>query len=51
MYVKRELISISENIDEDSRNKELEKTGEGIIEDAEKSLFDLAERGNFHSRF
>ena len=51
MYVKRELISISENIDEDSRNKELEKTGEGIIEDAEKSLFDLAERGNFSQSF
>ena len=51
MYVKRELISISENIDEESRNKELEKTGEGIIEDAEKSLFDLAERGNFSQSF
>ena len=51
MYVKRELINISENIDEESRNKELEKTGEGIIEDAEKSLFDLAERGNFSQSF
>ena len=29
----------------------LEKTGENIIEDAEKSLFDLAERGNFSQTF
>ncbi len=51
MYVKRELISISENINDDSRNKDLEKSGENIIEDAEKSLFDLAERGNFSQSF
>ncbi len=51
MYVKRELIAISQNINEDSNNDELEKSGENIIEDAEKSLFDLAERGNFSQSF
>ncbi len=51
MYVRRELISISENVSEESRDDELKKTGENIIEDAEKSLFDLAERGNFSQSF
>jgi len=51
MYVKRELINISENISYESRDDSLDKTGENIIEDAEKSLFDLAERGNFSQTF
>ncbi len=51
MYVKRELVKISSNISEDSMDEELNKTGENIIEDAEKSLFDLAERGNFSQSF
>ena len=51
MYVKRELISISENIYSESQDEEVDKTGENIIEDAEKSLFDLAERGNFSQSF
>jgi len=51
MYVRRELISISESVSEESRDDELKKTGENIIEDAEKSLFDLAERGNFSQSF
>jgi len=51
MYVKRELILISGNVTEECHDDELEKTGENIIEDAEKSLFDLAERGNFSQSF
>ena len=51
MYVRRELIRISENVVEESKDDDLEKTGENIIEDAEKSLFDLAERGNFSQSF
>ena len=51
MYVRRELIIISENVSEESRDDDLKKTGENIIEDAEKSLFDLAERGNFSQSF
>ena len=51
MYVRRELVGISDNISEDSQSEENEKTGENIIEDAEKSLFDLAERGNFSQTF
>ena len=51
MYVRRELIIISENVSEESKDNDLKKTGENIIEDAEKSLFDLAERGNFSQSF
>ena len=46
MYVKRELILISDGISDQAKDDQAEKTGENIIEDAEKSLFDLAERGN-----
>ena len=48
---KEVLITISENVVEESKDDELKKTGENIIEDAEKSLFDLAERGNFSQSF
>ena len=51
MYVKRELINISENINEEIQEDKLDKTSENIIEEAEKSLFDLAERGNFSQTF
>ena len=51
MYIRRELITISDNVSEESRDDDLKKTGENIIEDAEKSLFDLAERGNFSQSF
>jgi replicative DNA helicase len=51
MYVKRELIFISDGIADNATDDQTEKTGENIIEDAEKSLFDLAERGNFSQTF
>ena len=51
MYVKRELIFISDGIEDQAKDDKMEKTGENIIEDAEKSLFDLAERGNFSQTF
>jgi len=51
MYVKRELIFISDEISEQAKDDQIEKNGENIIEDAEKSLFDLAERGNFSQTF
>ena len=50
-YVKRELVGISENILEESMDDDLEKSGENIIEDAEQSLFQLAERGNFSQSY
>ena len=51
MYVKRELIIISDGVSDQAKDDQTEKTGENIIEDAEKSLFDLAERGNFSQTF
>ena len=50
-YVKRELLRISEEITISSTDKTLEKSAENIIEDAEKLLFDLAERGSFSQSF
>jgi replicative DNA helicase len=50
-YVKRELITISENINEEAKDDTEEKTSEGIIEGAEQSLFQLAERGNFSQSY
>ena len=51
MYVRRELILISENLNEESLDEDLNKSGENIIEDAEQSLFKLAERGNFSQSY
>ena len=50
-YVKRELIKISQHIKDDTLNVEEDKTSEIIIENAEKLLFDLAERGSFSQSF
>ena len=51
MFVKRELIDISNDISDQSKDENIDKSGENIIEDAEKQLFDLAERGNFSQSF
>ncbi len=50
-FVKRELVKISENLSEESMDDALEKTGDDIIQNTEKSLFDLAERGTFNQSF
>ncbi len=52
MHTRRELIKISETIfDQTSSEAELNSSGEEIIQNAEKSLFELAERGNFNQSF
>ena len=52
MHVRRELIKISQSVlDEASTNEDVDITGEQIIQNAEKSLFDLAERGHFNQSF
>ena len=50
-FVKRELFKISENLSDDAVDEKTEKSGEDIIQDTEKSLFDLAERGTFNQSF
>ena len=52
MHVRRELIKISESLLNQASNKtETTISGEEIIQTAEKSLFDLAERGHFNRSF
>ena len=52
MHVRRELIKISESVlNEASNNNEIASSGEEMIQNAEKSLFDLAERGHFNQSF
>ncbi len=50
MYLRRELILISDNLTSETLNTK-EQSAEKIIEGTEKSLFDLAERGSFSQSF
>ena len=49
LYVKRELIKISESTIYSAKLNSLDQTGKSIIENSEKALFDLAEKGSFGS--
>ena len=49
MHVRRELIKISENTIDSAKQKNLDVSGKNIIENSEKLLFDLAEKGSFSS--
>ena len=52
MHLRRELIKISQNVLADaSSSNEVTSSGEEMIQNAEKSLFDLAERGHFNQSF
>ncbi len=50
-YVKRELIQISQHLKDETLSSDEDKSSDLIIEDTEKSLFDLAERGSFAQSF
>jgi len=49
LFVKRELIKISENVIDTAKLNDLDNDGQKIIESFEKSLFDLAEKGSLSS--
>ena len=49
MFVRRELIKISEQTIDSAKINDLESNGQSIIENSEKLLFDLAEKGSFNS--
>ena len=51
MHVMRELVKISENLLYDVSNNKTDISSENLIENAEKSLFELAERGHFNQSF
>ena len=49
MFVRRELIKISDQIIDDAKENDLNVSGQNIIENSEKLLYDLAEKGTFSS--
>ncbi len=49
LYVKRELIKISGEVIDLAKLNDISNDGQKIIENYEKSLFDLAEKGSFNS--
>ena len=49
LYVKRELIKISGDVIDQAKLNDINTDGKKIIENYEKSLFDLAEKGSFSS--
>ena len=51
LYIRRQLIKISEETLEESKNKELDITGTNILENTERKLFEIAERGEFQRSF
>ena len=52
MYLRRELVIISNKLSSDTLNANTqEQNAENIIEDTEKSLFKLAEKGTFSQSF
>ena len=48
-FVRRELIKISEQTIDSAKINDLNISGQNIIENSEKLLFDLAEKGSFNS--
>ncbi len=52
MYLRRELVQISDQLSFETLNaNSQEQNAENIIENTERSLFDLAERGSFSQSF
>ncbi len=49
LFVKRELIKISKDTIEDVKLNDIELNGQKIIENSEKALYELAEKGSFSS--
>ncbi|MDB3887981.1 replicative DNA helicase [Candidatus Pelagibacter sp.] len=49
MFVRRELIKISEQTIDSAQINDIDTNGQNIIENSERLLFDLAEKGSFNS--
>ena len=49
MFVRRELVKISEQTIDTAKLNDLNTSGQNIIENSERLLFDLAEKGSFQS--
>jgi replicative DNA helicase len=48
MFVRRELVKISESTIDSAKLNDLNVNGQNIIENSERQLFDLAEKGSFN---
>ena len=52
MYLRRELVMVSDKLSSDTLNSNYqERNADKIIEDTEKSLYDLAEKGSFSQSY
>ena len=51
MFVRREIIKISEQTIDNAKINDLDTNGLNIIENSERLMFDLAEKGSFNSTF
>ena len=51
MFVRRELIKISEQTIDDAKLSDLNISGQTIIESSEKEFYKLAEKGSFSKSF
>ncbi|MBL61541.1 MAG: replicative DNA helicase [Candidatus Pelagibacter sp.] len=51
LHTRRQLIQISEETLEESKNKDIEKSATNILEDTERKLFEIAEKGEFQKSF
>ena len=51
LFIRRQLINISEETLEESKNKDLDISGINILENTERKLFEIAERGEFQKSF
>ena len=51
MFVRRELIKISEQTIDDAKLSDLNTSGQTIIESSEKELYELAEKGSFSKSY
>ena len=49
LFVKRELIKISDDIKDIAKQNDINHNGQQIIENSERALFNLAEKGSFNS--
>src|SRR6056300_273114 len=51
LHVRRQLIQISEETLDESKNKNIDISGKNILENTERKLFEIAEKGEFQRSF
>ena len=51
LHIRRQLIQISEETLDESKNKNIDISGKNILENTERKLFEIAEKGEFQRSF